>query len=395
MGGGWVIIDQANRPVRVMDGHHKGHRANAKPLGISRRADRDGGSFCLVTANESNFVERKLAARVLAMLEKVQEAGIQSKVSMPDMDFRVVSMDRKLTLRSDDESFAGCTQARYKLNTGVASVTGTGRWGIHGVPGMVCDMVGTVVSVDGFNVVVTDGEAERTFTLDPAEANRIASERSGFDLPHIEPIVHAGQKVMPGMSFFGPWQPKKVENPNDVPGLAAKLGGRPGLRLAQIRAWYVLTQAKPVDGGQLGYPIDFVVPASLQQVYLRVEEGPHVIAGPAENRRDKFNRTTPVRLCLQAGGVGFGVDLYNDSARRKMIADITRKKPRQDEPVKIQVQPAKPAEPQKIDNEPTKPEKPAKPSVKKVAKKAVKKTATKKAVKKTKKKAVKKTKKKK
>jgi len=327
-GGAWIVRASSDRRLKgtVVDGHYRRQSeiTYSVPLGMSRRADRESGKYCLVTGEDSTDDERRLAGKVLAMLEEVKENGVEATTEMPPMDFIVVTK-RKLTLRASDETFADCARSRRSLMIGISSATSTGRWGIPGVPNMSADMVGTVASVDGFDVTVTDGNQEKTYTFDPAEANRIASERTGFDLPYVEPIVRSGQKVMPGTALYGPWPVQRVNNPNDIPAMVSKLGGNLELALAQVQSWFILTQAKQLIGEQLGYPIEFVVPQSLGEVRVRVDSGPHVIAGPAENRRGRYGRNlTPVRNLVKKEGIGYAIDLYVDAAHHLVMQAVER-----------------------------------------------------------------------
>lgn len=319
-GGGW----RDARSGAVVDGHHKGD-AKVRPLGVSRRADREGAGFCLVTGRDITDDETYLASAIVDTLDEVRKGDYVD--GMPNFQFFVVG-DRKLVLRSSDDMFGDSTQARRRLNVGISESTRTGRWGIPGVQGMICDVVGEVERVEGFEVDVRalDGEM-KTFRFDPARANEVAFERTGFELPFVQPIVRVGQKAMSGSSLFGPWPLQKLEGPNDSPGLCATLGGDLELVLDQIRAWYILTQAKLLPTGALGYPIEFAVPQYLRDVYMKVDPRPHVISGPPEDRQNRFSRReTPVRNKLKTAGIGFKVDLYDHSCRRQMVLDITRPK---------------------------------------------------------------------
>lgn len=319
-GGGW----RDARSSVVVDGHHKGD-AKVRPLGVSRRADREGAGFCLVTGRDVTDDETYLASAIADTLEEVRKGDYVE--GMPDFQFFVVS-DRRLTLRSSDDMFGDSTQARRRLNVGISESTRTGRWGIPGAPGMICDVVGEVERVEGFEVDVrTLDDQTKTFRFDPGRANAVAFERTGLELPFAQSTVKVGQKAMPGSSLFGPWGMQKLESPNDVPGLCAALGGDLELVLDQIRAWHILTQAKLLPTGELGYPLEFVVPQDLRNVYMKVDPRPHVVSGPPEDRMNRFSpRETPVRNKLKTAGIGFKVDLYDHSCRRQMVLDITRPK---------------------------------------------------------------------
>lgn len=330
-GGAWVVTRAGDRDLigTVIPGRDRRRLGvqMAIPLGISRRADREG-PYCLVTGADSTAVERRLAGKVLRLIEDAREQGVTPSTKMPQLDF-IVAVDGKFTMRSESESYFDHVQARCDMSEGIARTTSTGKWGIPGVPDMVCDMVGEVKSIDGFNITVSDGCVERIYAFDPEEANNIASERTGFDLPYVEPIVRVGQKLMPGASLFGPWPVERVEDVNDVPGLAAKLGGNPQLALDQLRACFILTKAKQLPDERYAYPLGFVVPQSLSDVRVRVPQGPQMIAGPAESRGEQYGRDlTPVRYRLQAQGTGYAIDLYSDAAHKAAMWAVERERMR-------------------------------------------------------------------
>ena len=139
--GGSVVIHGKNDPRRgqVVEAHFKGD-SETKPFGVSKRLDRERGSFCLVTGYEVSGNDL-IVEEINEMLTDVANGHyLEGK---PKLAF-FTEVEYRITFRSDDSSYANYSIASNRMNKEVKIATAAGSWAIHDIPGMACDVVGEV-----------------------------------------------------------------------------------------------------------------------------------------------------------------------------------------------------------------------------------------------------------
>lgn len=329
-GGFYKIIDETDdrRFQVVTRGALNG--AKAHPIGQSRKGNAPADKKYALFREPERGRDRVMLSGLAWMFQTAQERGSQLKtttqLSAADFSFCVApAANRPMQLRFEDGTDRD--KAQRWIDQQVADNTQNGHWGVPGFDGLTSDIDGEVVRVSENNVLVQNGEIEKTFSFDPvAFGEHIRCFTGVSGAPPAKPIVRAGSRVNVGDTLFGPWEIQPAQRTDTTKLITSLVGeGNPGRlfkTLRQIRAWTLLTSARQLHDGRFALPIEGAVPSDLGQVFMRL-------------KTDKGEDVRVQRVFLLQGApgvlrvvesdevVGFRVDLYNQSQTTEMRRSIT------------------------------------------------------------------------
>lgn len=332
-GGFYKIIDEADdrRFQIVTRGSLKG--AKAHPIGQSRKGNAPADKKYALYREPERGRDKVMLNGLAWMFQTASERAAadqlktSTQLSASDFSFCVApAANRPLQLRF--ENGPDDDRAKRWIDAKVAENTQNGHWGVPGFDGLTSDIDGEVVAVFENNVLVRNGEIEKTFSFDPvAFGEHIRCFTGVAGAPPVKPIVQANSRVNVGDTLFGPWEIQPASR-EDTAQLVTSLVGKGNTgqmfkTLRQIRAWSLLTNARQLHDGRFALPIEGVVPSDLGQVYLRL-------------KTDKGEDIRVQRILLLQGApgvlrivpeseevVGFRIDLYNQSQTTEMRRSIT------------------------------------------------------------------------